>query len=114
MTGLPGELQEYLTIWAIGTILCVTKDVDMKFTRDFDRAQFQVLFLDPSLIPNSIDVVIGEFIYELHFKVERDEVVEPVPIDMKDDMMEEQEDRTNGCVGGPNPLLQEPSVQKDG
>jgi hypothetical protein len=41
-------------------------------------------------------------------------VVEPVPIDMKDDMMEEQEDGTNGCVGGPNPLLQEPSVQKDG
>jgi hypothetical protein len=29
MTGLPGELREYLTIWAIGTILGVTEDVDM-------------------------------------------------------------------------------------
>jgi hypothetical protein len=37
MMGLPDELWEYLTIWAIGTILGVTKDVDMKFTRDFER-----------------------------------------------------------------------------
>jgi hypothetical protein len=92
MMGLPGELWEYLTIWAIGTILGVTKDVDMKFTRDFERAQFQVLVLDPSLIPNSIDVVIGEFIYELHFRVEQFEMAEPVLIDMEDDMMEDQED----------------------
>jgi hypothetical protein len=32
--GLPGELREFLTIWAIGTILGVTKDIDMKFLRD--------------------------------------------------------------------------------
>jgi hypothetical protein len=67
MTGLPGELREYLTIWGIGTIIGVTKDVDMKFTCEFDRARFQVLVLDPSLIPHSIDVVIGEYIHELHF-----------------------------------------------
>jgi hypothetical protein len=33
MTKLPSELRDFLTIWAIGTILGVTKDVDMKFTR---------------------------------------------------------------------------------
>jgi hypothetical protein len=80
--GLLSELREYLTIWAIGTILGVTKDDDMKFTREYERAQLQVLVLDPSLIPQSIDVVIGEFIYELHFCVERMEMTHPVPIDM--------------------------------
>jgi hypothetical protein len=71
MTSLPEELREYLTIWTIGTIIGVAKDVDMKFTREFDRARFQVLVLDPTLIPHSIGVVIGEYIHELHFWVER-------------------------------------------
>jgi hypothetical protein len=70
MTGLPEELRDYPTIWAIGTILGVTKNVDMKFTKILDRLRFQVLVLDPNLIPQSVDVVIGDFIYELHFKVE--------------------------------------------
>jgi hypothetical protein len=61
MTGLPEELRDYPTIWAIGTILGVTKEVDMKFTRALDRPWFQVLVLD---------VVIRDFICELHFKVE--------------------------------------------
>jgi hypothetical protein len=88
MSGLLEELREYLAIWAIGTIFGATKDVDMKFTHEYDRARLQVLFLDPSLIPHSIDVVI-EFIYELHFRVERDEMMHPTPIDMDDDTMEE-------------------------
>jgi hypothetical protein len=32
MARLPSELRDYLTIWAISTILGVTKDVDMIFT----------------------------------------------------------------------------------
>jgi hypothetical protein len=60
MTGLPGELREFLTIWTIGTILEVTKDVDMKFMRQYERARFQVMVLNPSLIPHSINVVIRE------------------------------------------------------
>jgi hypothetical protein len=92
MTGLPGELREFLTIWAIGTILGVTKDVDMKFMREYERARFQVLVLDPSLISHSIDVVIGEYIYALHFRVEHEELVNPVPIDMDDDVMDDRED----------------------
>jgi hypothetical protein len=96
MTGLPRELREYLTIWAIGTILGVTKDVDMKFTREYERARLQVLVLDPSLIPQSIDVVIGEFIYELHFRVERAEMIHPIPIDMEDDAMDDREEEGEG------------------
>jgi hypothetical protein len=77
---------------AIGMILGVTKDVDMKFMLQYERARFQVLVLDPSLIPHSIDVVIGEYIYELHFKVEQEEMVNPMPIDMDDNVVDDRED----------------------
>jgi hypothetical protein len=39
MTRLPSELRDFLTIWAVGTILGITKDVDMSFTRQYNRAQ---------------------------------------------------------------------------
>jgi hypothetical protein len=45
MTGLPSELKDFPTIWVIGTILGVTKDVDMGFTRSFDRASYRCSFL---------------------------------------------------------------------
>jgi hypothetical protein len=52
VTKLPSELRDFLTIWAIGSILCVTKEVDMVFTRKFSRARLQVLVLDPRLDSN--------------------------------------------------------------
>jgi hypothetical protein len=55
-----------------------------------------VLVLDPSLIPQSIDVVIGEFIYELHFHVERTEMTHLVPTDMEDDTMDDREEEGDG------------------
>jgi hypothetical protein len=114
MTGLPGELREYLTIWAIGTIRGVMKDVDMKFTREFERACFNVLVLDPSLIPQSVDVVIGEFIYELHFWVERDDMGQPAPIDMDDETMEEQDDDRNDRAGDSKNGQKDSSSQQEG
>jgi hypothetical protein len=50
------------------------------------------MVLHPSLILHSIDVVIGEYIYELHFRVEHKVMVSPVPIDMDDDVMDDRED----------------------
>jgi hypothetical protein len=86
MSMLPSELMDFLTIWAVGTILRVSKDVDMIFTRQYNRARMQVLVLDPSLIPSSVDVVIGDYVYELHFKVESDEMREnSKPLEMEDD-----------------------------
>jgi hypothetical protein len=67
MTGLLEELRDFPTIWVISTILGVTKDVDMRFTHAFEQSRLQVLILDPSLIPNSVDGVIGDYIYEHHF-----------------------------------------------
>jgi hypothetical protein len=86
MAKLPSELRDFLTIWAIGTILGVTKDVDMIFTRLYNRPRLQVLVLDPSLIPTFVDVVIGGNVYELHFRVEPEDMQEaPKPLDMGDD-----------------------------
>jgi hypothetical protein len=68
MSRQPSELRDFLTMWALGTILGVTKDVDMIFTRQYNRARMRVLLLDPSLIPILVDVVIGDNVYELQFK----------------------------------------------
>jgi hypothetical protein len=46
----------------------------------------QVLVLDPVLIPTSVDVVIGDNVYELNFRVEPEEMQEmPKPLEMVDD-----------------------------
>jgi hypothetical protein len=98
MTELLEELRDYPTIWAIRTILGVTKEVDMKFPRIMDRTRFQVLVLDPNLIPESVDVVIGDFIYELHFKVEPEgaqDKVELLEMDDINDARGEGEDKTD-------------------
>jgi hypothetical protein len=45
-----------------------------------------VLVLDSSLLPILIDVVIGDNVYELHFKVEREEMQEvPKLLELDDD-----------------------------
>jgi hypothetical protein len=41
-------------------------------------------------------------------------MAQPVPIDMEDGTMEEQEDERNGHAGDPKPLQQDASVQNDG
>jgi hypothetical protein len=57
----------------------------MRFTRTIDKSRLQVLVLDHSLIPNSVDVVIGDYIYELHFQVEPEEGQDkPELMDMDD------------------------------
>lgn len=54
----------------------------MKLTKRYDAAHLQVLVLDHSLIPESVDVIIGDFLYELQFKVGPKNDDEPVPMEM--------------------------------
>jgi hypothetical protein len=103
MSKLPNELRDYLTIWAIGTILRVTKDVDMNFTRQYNRLKMQVLVLDPALIPSSVNIVIGDNVYELHFRVEPEDMQDaPKPLDTEDDSDEfnkkEEEEEAGGEI----------------
>jgi hypothetical protein len=69
-TGLPPQLRDYLIIWAVGSILGVTKEVDMVFTRRFDICRLLVLLMNPNLVSQAVNVVIGENLYELKFHVE--------------------------------------------
>jgi len=68
--GLSKELRKFPIIWAIGSILGVTQNVDMKFTKANGRPRIRVAVLNPDLIPKFIDVVIGDYVYELQFRVE--------------------------------------------
>ena len=89
--GLPKELREFPIIWAIGSILGVSRAVDMKFTKKYGRARMKVAVLNPDLIPNLVDVVIGDFVYELQFRVEKDmSDGEPQVIDMDSTMDEDK------------------------
>jgi hypothetical protein len=65
--GLPKDLCDFLIIWAVGSILGITKDVDMVFMRKHDICHMRVLVLDPNLIPQFVDVVIGDGLYTLQF-----------------------------------------------
>jgi hypothetical protein len=73
-----------------------------------------VLALDPSLIPNSCDVVIGEDIYELHFKVESEEMQDnPRLLEMDDDSEEPDIGEEEGTEeGGRQDYMQEDNVQR--
>jgi hypothetical protein len=67
----------------VGSILGVTKD-DMVFTRRFDISCMIVMVMDPNPIPQSINVVIGEHLYELKFGVEGvSDDPNPQPMDME-------------------------------
>jgi hypothetical protein len=70
--GLPKELREFPIIWAIGSILGVPKAMDTKFTKKYERSRLKVAVLNPDLIPDLVDVVIGDFVYELQFHLEKD------------------------------------------
>ncbi|WVZ93110.1 hypothetical protein U9M48_039117 [Paspalum notatum var. saurae] len=81
--GLSKELRDFPIIWAIGSILGATRKVDMKFTKLSGRARLQVAMLNPEYIPEFIDIVIGDYVYELQFRVEKEgEGAMPTLIDM--------------------------------
>jgi hypothetical protein len=99
-TGLPSHLRDYLVTWAVGTILGVTKDVDMVFTREFDICRMQVLVMNPNLIPSLVNVVIGENLYELKFQVElAAKASNPQPMET-DHQGDEGSDPRGGTEGG--------------
>jgi hypothetical protein len=63
----------------------VTKYVDMEFTRRHGISQVQVMVMNPNLIPHTVNIVIGEGLYELKFWVELNvEETKQQPMDMDD------------------------------
>jgi len=98
--GLPREFKEFPVIWAIGTILGVPRAVDTVFTKNTGRARLKVEVLDPKLIPDFVDVVIGDYVYELQFGVEEETLAsEPQLIDLdstKEEEPKEEDPKRDG------------------
>jgi hypothetical protein len=101
-TGLPSHLRDFLVVWAVGSILGVSKDVDMEFTRHHGISQLQVAVTNTNLIPQKVNIVIGKNVYELKFRVERN-VQEGGPhlMDMDDNQEEDGAGRSDKV--GTNP-----------
>jgi hypothetical protein len=69
--GLRKELYEFLELWAVGSMIGSTQIVDMETTRKSDFGRILVAVLNPSLIPEQLDVVIGDHYFELEFEGEK-------------------------------------------
>ncbi|KAJ1259458.1 hypothetical protein BS78_10G157000, partial [Paspalum vaginatum] len=97
--GLSKQLREFPIIWAIGSIFGVTQIVDMGFTKKLGRPRMKVAVLDPDLIPEFVNVVIGDYVYELQFRVAKKENEEnPQRINMD---LEPEEDGDKGEKNNP-------------
>ncbi|XP_021313908.1 uncharacterized protein LOC110434354 [Sorghum bicolor] len=93
--GLPKELKNFPIIWAIGTILSVPRAVDMVFTNNTGRCRMKVVVLASNLIPDFVDVVIGDQVYSLQFKIEENPTGEPQVIDMDSTSEEDPKEKEN-------------------
>ncbi|CAN6275168.1 unnamed protein product [Urochloa humidicola] len=67
---LPRVLRTYEVLWAIGTMFGATVKVDMVTTRKNNFGRFKVAVLNPTLVPNKMDCVIGTRFFELRFAIE--------------------------------------------
>jgi hypothetical protein len=105
-------MMDFLLIWAVGSILGVTKAVDIKFTNKYEICHLQVLVLDASLLPQFVDVVIGDNLYELQFRVEENmDNDNPEPMDMDDlDLEVGDDDQQNNGKKDIGNALADPNV----
>jgi hypothetical protein len=65
------ELYEFLEQCAIGSMLGSTQIADMETTSKNNFGRVLVVVLNLSLIPEQLDVVIGDHYFELDFEVEK-------------------------------------------
>jgi hypothetical protein len=65
------ELYEFLELWEVGSMMGSTQIVDMETTRKNSFGRILVVVLNSGLIPEQLDVVIGDHYFELEFEVER-------------------------------------------
>jgi hypothetical protein len=105
-TGLPYHLWDFLIIWVVGSIMGVSKDVDMEFIGQHGIGRLHVMVINHNLIPQSVSVAIGEGLYELKFRVEMNGASgAPQPMDMDDN--HEADDPGQGEKNSANPTIKQ-------
>lgn len=69
--GVPNELRHFLPLWTIGTIIGSTLKVDMKYTKKIDVCRILVGVWEAKMMPDLVDIAMGECIYTIFFKVDK-------------------------------------------
>jgi hypothetical protein len=84
--GCPYKLRcDYLALFAIGSLIGKTQEVDMAFTRESSVVRMRVLVTDLKFIPNgTVDHVYDGVGYGIRFKVEGDADIEKGDISMEE------------------------------
>ncbi|KAM0850649.1 hypothetical protein ACQ4PT_052937 [Festuca glaucescens] len=97
VTGIPSDVRnDYIALWALGSLFGKTMEVDMAFTRKTKVLRMRIGCMDASLIPDTSDVYISRGFFRLAFQVEKNNSNEE--IDMADDPP--NDGNNNGGDGG--------------
>lgn len=84
VTGIPSDVRnDYIALWAIGSLFGKTMEVDMAFTRKTKILRLRIGCMDVSVIPDTSDVYISRGFFRLAFEVEKNS--SNAEIDMDDD-----------------------------
>jgi hypothetical protein len=71
VTGIPSDVRnDYIALWALGSLFGKTMEVDMAFTRKNKVLRLRIGCMDASLIPETSDVYISRGFSRLGFEVE--------------------------------------------
>lgn len=92
--GVPLKICDFPSFCAIGLIIGIALRVDMESVRKNNLVGMLVGALDVDAIPSSVEIVVGESVYDIFFKVE-DSVVDTV-----DEVVDRGDDHEDG--GNPN------------
>ncbi|KAM0905449.1 hypothetical protein ACQ4PT_017369 [Festuca glaucescens] len=97
VTGIPSDVRnDYIALWALGSLFGKTMEVDMAFTRKTKILRLRIGCMDASLIPETSDVYISRGFFRLAFQVEQKNL--DAEVDMAGDLHNDGND--NGGNGG--------------
>jgi len=94
--GVPYEIRSFLSLWALGSILGATQRVDMRSMKKTGVVRLMVAVLDANCIPNDVDIVVDDCLYEIFFRVDQmvsDNSGEPDEFDEDDDLDPENQNK---------------------
>jgi hypothetical protein len=99
--GVPYEIRSFLPLWVVGTIIGATHKVDLRYTKRMGVVRLLVGVTNVDKIPESVDIVVGEGLYEIFFKIDKickDGVWSEYyyPFDKKDDDYESKDEDFDG------------------
>lgn len=63
------EARDFLSLCAIGSIIGIVMRVDMEKVRKNDLVHLLVGVLDIDAIPSSVEIVVGEYVYDIFSKL---------------------------------------------